>query len=73
MKIDVVRVRSDGDTGESTENADSDVVMFKALGPIDPNDEIVTLARQFLQKSNSAKMLESFEWAVKNNALTLDP
>lgn len=72
MKIDLVRVRRDDLSDKSVESSDSDAVMFKAVGPFKADDEILVLARNFLKNSQSEKMIESFEWAVENDALTSD-
>ena len=72
MKIDLVRIRRNHDLDKSKEHSDSDALMFKAVGPIDSDDEILALARTYLKKSQSKEMIDSFEWAVQNDALTSD-
>lgn len=68
MKIQTVRVPSlDGPTETSSE-----VVMLKVSGPVDQTDAIVRRAREMVSKTGSKEMLESFDWALKSNAILSD-
>lgn len=66
---------SSAETHEAQEagNAPAEIVMLTVSGPIDAGDPIVARARELIrQTTGSDTMIESFDWAVENDAVVTD-
>lgn len=51
---------------------DAKIVMVEVSGPIDEDDAVIRRARELVKRTGSKAMLESFEWALKNEALVTE-
>ncbi len=47
--------------------ADAEFAKLKVSGPIDPDDAVMRRAREFVQRTGSRAMIESFDWAVEHS------
>lgn len=51
-------------------SGDAKVVVLEVSGPMDPQNAVVLRARELVRATGSAAMLESFDWAMGNEALS---
>lgn len=70
MKIQAIAVLPEGAEAVAPAAAGkTQVVMLKVSGPTDPNNAVVSRARELVRGAGSPTMVNSFEWALNNNAL----
>lgn len=67
MKIQTVPISSSTRNGNDTE-----VVMLKVSGPVDPQDAVMRRARLLVLGTGSQSMIDSFDWAVDRNAFVTE-
>jgi hypothetical protein len=67
MKIQTVPISPATSNGNDTE-----VVMLKVSGPVDPDAAVMRRARQFVLDTGSKSMIDSFDWAVDRNAFVTE-
>jgi hypothetical protein len=71
MKISVIPIQiSENGITESSHNIllQPEVVMLKVSGDADSSNNVFKKARMLIEKNGTKDMVESFDWAVQNNA-----
>jgi len=65
MKVKSVKVAGFDKPAEAAPR----IVRVEVSGPFDQNDAVLRRARELVRKTGSAKMLESFDWAIQNEVI----